>query len=119
MLLVIAPNVPANCLACNSPIPKLLDIFLLHSSILLAPSPKVTSTTFCTSLKSLAMLTHFAPMPPSATVVAVAAVAIVFKAFTPVLAMLFKPFIPLLKPLLSIRVSNINEPSDTITPPFF
>ena len=119
MLLVIAPNVPANCLACNSPIPKPVAKSLLHSLIFLALSPKVTSTRFCTSSKSLAMSKHFAPMPLNATVVVVAATAIDFRTSVPLLAILFSPASPLLKPLLSMRVSKINEPSATMPPPFY
>ena len=65
------------------------------------------------------MSKHFAPMPLNATVVVVAATAIDFRTSVPLLAILFSPASPLLKPLLSMRVSKINEPSATMPPPFY
>ena len=51
---IIAPSVDVNLFACVSVRPNWSPAVFAQASICRAPSPKVTSTTFCTSSRSLA-----------------------------------------------------------------
>ena len=110
MLLSMAPIVPVYCSAESSVMPKAVDAPFAHLLIVSAPSPNVTSTTFCTSCRSDASSTDRLVMLMIVSAIALPEIAIPIPAMA-LVARLLSSLAPWLNPLLSILVSKESVPS--------